>query len=105
MRLVILESPYRGETERNLQYAIACVRDSICRGESPYASHLIIPGALNDDDPTERDIGIRCGYAWWRAASAVCFYTDFGWSEGMLKALKRAKTMSIKVEERSIANN
>lgn len=105
MRLVILESPYRGNIERNIAYGLLCVRDSILRGESPYASHLIIPGALDDEDSGERDLGIRCGYAWWRAASLVAFYTDIGWSDGMLKAYKRVKTTGIKWEERSIANN
>lgn len=109
MRLVIIESPFRADTiERqntNITYALLAVRDSILRGESPHASHLLYPGALNDTNPGERDLGIRCGYAWWRAASTVCFYTDLGWSEGMLKAKRRAKTMSIKIEERSICGS
>lgn len=105
MRLVIIESPFRGDIDQNLLYAFACVRDSIIRGESPYASHLMLPGALNDSDPGERALGISCGYAWWRAASLIAFYTDLGWSEGMLEAFKKARTSPIKWEERSIASN
>lgn len=108
MRLVIIESPYRAETEsnfeRNLFYLDLAIRDSIIRGESPYASHKILPGALRDDLPDERDLGIRCGYAWWRAASLVAFYTDLGWSEGMRRSLVRAKTQNIKVEMRKIVD-
>ena len=102
MKLVIIESPFRGDVDRNLLYAFACVRDSIIRGESPYASHLVLPGALNDDDPDERMLGIRCGYEWWRAASLVAFYTDLGWSNGMLAAYAKARTTSMKIEERSL---
>ena len=34
MRLVILESPYAGDIERNVAYARACLRDSLLRGEA-----------------------------------------------------------------------
>lgn len=108
MRLVIIESPFRSRTaaeqERNILYLDACIRDSILRGESPYASHKIIPGALNDADEEERNLGIRCGYEWWRAASLVAFYTDLGWSEGMLTANRRVRVCNIKWEERSVAH-
>lgn len=106
MQLAIIESPFRASpnytADEAAEYLRLCIRDSILRGESPYASHRMIPGALDDADPAERDIGIRCGYAWWRAASVVAFYTDLGWSEGMRKAYARARTMSIKVEERRL---
>lgn len=48
---VILESPYAGEIDRNIRYARACVRDSLLRGESPIASHLLYTqsGILDDD--------------------------------------------------------
>lgn len=41
MRIVVLESPYAGDIERNTNYARDCMRDSILRGEAPIASHLI----------------------------------------------------------------
>lgn len=57
------------------------------RGESPYASHGLISGAL--DEATERQRGIEAGYAWWRVADKVVFYTDLGWSRGMAAAMDR----------------
>jgi hypothetical protein len=106
MRLVIIESPFRAETAklatRNMTYLNQCIADSLRRGESPYASHRMIPGALNDLIPEERDLGIRAGYAWWKVASKVVFYLDLGWSEGMKRALQRAKTMEMPWEERRI---
>lgn len=100
MRLVILESPYAGDIERNEAYLARCIRDSILRSEAPFASHRMYPGALSE--ATERDLGIRAGYAWWKAAKAVVFYVDLGWSPGMHKARQRAKTMKMTVEERTI---
>lgn len=105
MKLVIIESPFQGNIDRNINYAFACVRDSVLRGESPYASHLMLPGALNEEDINERSLGIQCGYAWWRAASTIAFYTDLGWSQGMLLAYSRARTQNITIEERSIADH
>jgi hypothetical protein len=106
MRLVIIESPFRAETAklatRNMTYLNQCIADSLRRGESPYASHRMIPGALDDNVPAERDLGIRAGYAWWKAAHKVVFYEDLGWSEGMHKAYQRAKTMQLLVEKRKI---
>lgn len=106
MHLVIIESPFRAETEsdaeRNFLYLQMCIRDSIIRGESPYASHQMLTNALHDDHPSERDMGIRAGYAWWRAASRIAFYVDLGWSEGMKRAFARAKTRHLKIEERKL---
>lgn len=102
MRRVIIESPFKGDLTRNQLYLRDCLRDAIFRGESPYASHAILPGPLDDTNPAERDLGIRAGYAWWSAADVVAFYVDHGWSEGMKKALHRAKTMQIKWEERRV---
>lgn len=43
-KFVDIETPYMGRNEeelrRNLLYARACVRDSLMRGEIPFASHL-----------------------------------------------------------------
>jgi len=36
VRRVIVESPYAGDVARNVEYARACVRDSLQRGEAPY---------------------------------------------------------------------
>lgn len=98
-RCVILESPYRGHgesegeirsrTQWNVDYARLCVRDSVLRGEAPIASHLLYtqPTILRDDLPEERAIGIECGLAWLPKSSYSVFYTDHGWSTGMLAAL------------------
>lgn len=104
MKLVILESPWRGDTLRNRAYAAECVRDSVCRGESPYASHVMLTEALDDNDSTERAWGIACGYAWWPHAEVVVFYTDLGWSEGMTVAWVRAQSRGIHTEERRLAD-
>lgn len=93
MTLVILESPYAGDVEKNLEYARACVKDSLSRGEAPIASHLLYtqPGILDDDDPEQRALGVRAGLEWQRVAEKHVFYTDLGMSTGMLAAHQASK--------------
>lgn len=86
MKLVIIESPYAGDVERNLRYLRECLRDSVARGESPYASHRMLTDALDDTIPTEREAGIKAGLAWAGVADEIVFYVDLGWSGGMKAA-------------------
>ncbi len=80
MRRVILESPYAGDVEANVEYARRCVRDSLARGEAPIASHLLYtqPGILRDHVSQERQWGIDAGLAWGAVADATVVYTDRG---------------------------
>ena len=50
--IVIIESPFAGDVDKNIEYARKCVRDSLNRGEAPSASHLLYtqPGILDDDE-------------------------------------------------------
>lgn len=109
MRRVILESPYKSDDPaviaENVQYARACAHDCIMRGDSPYASHLLLTqgGILRDDVSEERELGINAGLAWQQVADAVVVYQDHGISNGMLLAIDRAKFYNVPVEYRSLA--
>lgn len=104
MRLVIIESPYAGDVEANVEYARRCVRDSLLRGEAPIASHLLYtqPGILDDSVPAERLHGISAGLAWRRVADASVVYTDRGVSHGMRLGIAEAEAAGLPVEYRSI---
>ena len=108
MKLVIMESPYAGRTPeeiaRNVDYARRCLRDSLLRGESPLASHLLFtqPGVLRDEIPEERRHGIEAGLAWGKVAETAVVYTDLGLSPGMIKGIQRHLDNGIPVEYRQI---
>lgn len=106
MKLVILESPYAGDVEANVEYARRCVRDCLRRGEAPIASHLLYtqPGILRDEEPEERELGIRAGLAWLRAAQASVVYTDRGVSLGMQAGIAAARVAGVSVEFRSLSD-
>lgn len=105
MKLVIIESPYAVDVERNTKYAQRCMLDSIRRGEAPFASHLLYTQVLNDADPGEREQGIQCGFAWGKKADLVAVYTDYGVTGGMTEGIQRALENEITIEFRSIGRN
>lgn len=106
MRRVIIESPYAGDVEANIAYALRCVRDSLERGEAPFASHLLYtqPGVLRDDIEVERWWGIEAGLEWMRSAEASIVYTDRGISSGMRHGIAAAQQAGVPVEYRSIGS-
>jgi hypothetical protein len=108
MRRVIVESPYNGATEAeieaNVAYARACLRDSLAHGEAPLASHLLYtqPGVLRDAVSGERQWGIAAGLAWGAVADATVVYVDRGVSPGMRLGIEDAEKHGRKLEYRSL---
>lgn len=104
MRLVVLESPYAGDTAGNVVYARRCLADCLMRGEAPLASHLLYtqPGVLRDDVVVERALGIRAGHEWMRVADAVVVYEDHGVSPGMQRGIAVAMAAGKAIEYRRI---
>jgi hypothetical protein len=102
MKLVILESPFAGDVEQNIDYARLCVRDSLSRGEAPIASHLLYtqPTILDDDDPEERQWGIDAGLAWKSVADYSVVYTDRGNTKGMEYGIAAAKAAGLEIKLR-----
>ena len=104
MKLVIIESPYAGDVARNIKYARAAVKDSLARGEAPFASHLFYTqeGLLDDGIPKERTWGIEAGLAWGRVADLTAVYIDLGITTGMQLGIERARAQSRPIDMRSL---
>lgn len=107
-KLVIIESPYKGnnyeQLQGNIAYARSCLRDSLKRGESPFASHLLYTqdGVLDDTDTEERKLGIEAGLLWGLAACKTVVYTDLGISAGMEQGIAAAMRDNRPVEYRTL---
>lgn len=100
---VVLESPWAGWGSTALAYAEDCLRDSLLRGEAPYASHwLYAAGPLDDDQPAERVLGLAAGEAWRPLAEAVAVYTDLGVSPGMRQGIAASEKLGQPVEYRRL---
>lgn len=102
MKKVIIESPFSGNVDANIEYAKKCMIDCISRGEAPFASHLFYPLVLNDDVQRERDLGMQMGFLWMESADLVAVYTDRGRSRGMDVGILRATKLGLPIEFRSI---
>ena len=102
MLIVILESPYAGDVERNTEYARRCMLDSLRRGEAPMVSHLLYTQVLDDNIESERNTGINAGLAWRSVADKSVVYTDYGISRGMEYGIAAAKSAGIAIEYRTI---
>lgn len=103
-KLVIVESPYAGDIEKNVAYARAAIRDCLLRGEAPMASHLLYTqdGVLNDKIPEEREHGIQAGFAWRQVAELTVVYTDLGISKGMQYGIDDANKRNSPIEYRTL---
>ena len=104
MELVLLESPYAGDIERNIAYARMCMKDSFKRGEAPFASHLLYTqeGILNDGVKQEKDLGIEAGLEWGKLAELTAVYIDYGITSGMQYGIENAYRHNRAVEFRKI---
>lgn len=110
MKRVILESPFGAnnvlkEQVKNVEYGYECCMDMLRRGEAPFGSHLFYPKFLNESLPHHRELGIAAGFAWGEVADLHAFYTDRGWSKGMLEAYRRCLKEDYPFTIRSLSGN
>ena len=102
MRVVIIESPFAGEQEKNLKYARAALLDCLNRGEAPFASHLLYTQVLDDLKASERVLGISAGLELAKRADATVVYCDRGISSGMRLGIAEAQRVGRPVEYRKL---
>lgn len=102
---VVIESPYAGEVDLNTMYTRFCMRDSLLRGEAPFASHLLYtqPHILDDDDPEERAEGILAGFSWRNHAKMTVVYEDLGVTKGMELGMSHSRAIGIPVVFRRLS--
>ncbi|MCP5069249.1 MAG: hypothetical protein GY946_22015 [bacterium] len=97
-----IASPYAGDIERNVAYARECVADSLARGESPFAPHLLYPQVLDDGDEDQRRQGMDAGIRWGSVAHVAAFYVDNGESPGMARERRHFEDLGIECVTRSL---
>ncbi|MFT4243834.1 MAG: hypothetical protein ACMXYB_00065 [Candidatus Woesearchaeota archaeon] len=110
---VDIETPYSGksqkEIERNILFARACIRDSILRGEIPFASHLLYTqsGILDDTINEERELGINLGKELIEHLPNVktVVYENLGITQGMKLGIELSKQKGRDIEYRKLQDN
>lgn len=112
LSLVCIESPFRGvgetpeevlkSVERNKKYAQACMLDAIRRNETPFVGHLLYTQVLDEDDPTQRNLGISLDTNWYHVVDTCAVYTDLGITQGMITGFNFAEHIGVPVVHRSL---
>ena len=106
MKRVVIETPFAASTEeeskRNAAYLKAAMRDSISKGEAPYASHALYTQFLDDTIPEERAEGIVMGFVWGDLATETVVYVDLGISKGMRAGIDYAQSKGRPVVYREV---
>lgn len=82
-------SPYAGDTENNTAAARRYSRFAVEAGYIPIAPHLLFPQFLDDNNPTERELGLFFGNAIMSKCAEMWVFGD-RISEGMEAEIKRA---------------
>lgn len=105
-QVVQLESPFGAPDAdgivRNVAYALIAMRDSLQRGEAPFASHLLYTQMLDDAVPEERMLGIAAGLAIGEGADATVLYEDLGISGGMRLGIDHAVELGRPIKYRRL---
>ena len=89
---VYIVSRYAGDVENNVKAAIRYCRFAIDKQKMPIAAHLLYPQIVDDNAPTEREIGTMYGLALLALCDEVwCFGKPL--SAGMEQEIKAAKPL------------
>lgn len=88
--IVYISSPYSGNVEANVSAARRYSRFAVDQGYIPIAPHLLFPQFLNDNNETERNLGLFFGSALMSKCAEVWVFGS-RISAGMEAEIKRAR--------------
>lgn len=89
-RLCYICSPYRGDVERNVEYAKELTRLALDAGYAPITPHLYLTRVLDESDPRQREIGMAAGLSMLKQCRYILIGSRYGISEGMLREIRAA---------------
>ena len=85
--LIYVCSPYRGEIQRNKEYARELTRAAINSGFAPVTVHLYLTEVLDDNKPQERSRGMEAGQDILERCGYILLGEKYGISDGMQKEI------------------
>ena len=88
--IVYICSPYAGDIAGNVDAARRYSRFAVDKGYIPIAPHLLFPQFLDDNNPTDRELGLFFGNALMSKCAEVWVFGS-RISSGMEAEIKRAK--------------
>lgn len=89
-KLCYICSPYRGDIERNTEYARELTRIALDSGYAPITPHLYLTQVINEEDPEERKKGMAAGAELLKHCKYIFIGSRYGLSEGMIAEIQIA---------------
>lgn len=81
--VIELQVAVRAAEEKHLRYLKALAHYALANGFAPLASQALYTQWLDDNDPAQRTLGIKAGFAWAEGVEVVLVGCDLGVSTGM----------------------
>lgn len=94
--LVYIASPFSGDMERNIKKAQGYCRFAISKGYIPIAPHLHYPQFLDDEDPEERELGLRFALILLGKCEELWIFDRV--SKGMAEEIAKAKRRNMPIK-------
>lgn len=95
-KVIYVCSKYKGNVKKNTKKTIEYCRMVYQLGHIPIAPHLYIPRWLDDNNPEEREQGLKLGLRALRHCDEIWVFGDFI-SEGMLQEIEFAEANNIPI--------
>lgn len=95
--LVYICSRFAGDTIRNILAAQKYCKFAVENNAIPLASHLLYPQFLDDENPTERELGLFFGKILMDKCDEVWIFSDDEYSAGMQAEYERAVRKGYKI--------
>ncbi len=96
MKLVYIASPYAGDIEYNTKMTIEYCSYATSCNVCPVAPHLLFPRFLCENNPAEREKGIKMGLRLLASCDAIWVFGD-QISEGMRREIAEAERLGIPI--------
>ena len=97
MKLIYVASPYKGDVQKNIEYAKEACRYVLNQGNAFFCPHLLYPQILDDNNPEERRLGINIGKEFLVKCDELWAFGGHI-SHGMFEEIEFAKEIGIPVK-------
>jgi len=93
--LVYIASPFAGDTERNTEKARGYCRLAVSKGYIPLAPHLHYPQFMDDDDQSQRELGLKFAFILLGKCDELWAFGSP--TEGMSREIAKARKRNIPI--------
>lgn len=96
--IVFICSPFAGDTEKNIRRAQGYSRFAVSKNCIPFAPHLLFPQFLDDEDKSQRELGLFFGMVFLAKCQEMWVFKAYNnISKGMAVEIEKARKRKIPI--------